>query len=240
MKPQTKAPAPSGFNVHDVLYILFKHKWKIILLSLIGFSVSGVMAYRIMREPSYESQAKLMVRYVVERSTVDPEAGGQMMSGGMMTEVEILTSRDTAIEVATKIGPEKLLPGAKTVPTASEAASKIHDGLKVESPGIGSNMLYLKYRDTDSKLVAEVLNQAIQTYFRKHLEFHRSTTAFDQVSKQTDEARSKLRLTEEEVNQLKEKSGVLTIEATMKEFESRKRAIRENQLAAESQLAEQK
>ena len=122
MKPQTKAPAPSGFNVHDVLYILFKHKWKIILLSLIGFSVSGVMAYRIMREPSYESEAKLMVRYIVERSTVDPEAAEQMMSGGMLTEVEILTSRDTAIEVATKIGPEKLLPNAKTVPTVSEAA----------------------------------------------------------------------------------------------------------------------
>ncbi len=242
MKPQTKAPAPSGFNVHDVLYILFKHKWKIILLSLIGFSVSGVMAYRIMREPSYESEAKLMVRYIVERSTVDPEAAEQMMSGGMLTEVEILTSRDTAIEVATKIGPEKLLPNAKTVPTVSEAASKIHAGLEVELPSIKSksNMLCMKYRYTDPKLVTEVLNQVIQTYFRKHMEFHRSTAAFDQVSKQTDEARSKLRLTEEELNQLKEKSGVLTIEATMNEFESRKRAIRENQLAAESQLAEQK
>src|SRR6478672_12495647 len=113
MKPQNKVPTASGFNVHDLLYIVFKHKWKIILLSLLGFSVAGAMAYRIMREPSYQSVAKLMVRYVVERSTVDPEANGQMMGGmmggGMMTEWEILTSRDTAIEVAQAVGPEKLM-----------------------------------------------------------------------------------------------------------------------------------
>ena len=239
MKPQNKAPAPSGFGIHDVIYIVFKHKWKIILLSFIGFAVAGAMVFRIMRDPTYHSVAKLMVRYVVERAGIDPEAGTQMMSGGLATEFEILTSRDTAIEVAEAVGPEKLIPDAKTPPTAAEAAGRIQEGLEVEFPPGTLNMIYLKYRDADSKLATEVLNQVIQTYFRKHLDFHRSTEAFAQVSKQTDEARSKLRLTEEEINQLKEKSGVLTIEATMKEFESRKRSIRENQLAAQSQLAEQ-
>ena len=239
MKPQNKAPAPGGFGIHDVIYIVFKHKWKIILLSLIGFAVAGAMIGRIMRDPTYHSVAKLMVRYVVERAGVDPEAGGQMMSGGLATEFEILTSRDTAIEVAAAVGPEKLMPDAKTPPTAAEAAGRIQEGLEVEFPPGTLNMIYLKYRDANSKMATEVLNQVIQTYFRKHLDFHRSTEAFAQVSKQTDEARSKLRLTEGEINQLKEKSGVLTIEATMKEFESRKRSIRENQLAAQSQLAEQ-
>ncbi len=239
MKPQNKAPTTGGFGIHDVIYIVFKHKWKIFLLSLIGFGVAGFMAYRIMKDPTYESVAKLMVRYVVERSTVDPEAGERMMSGGLGTEFEILTSRDTAIEVAEAVGPEKLLPESETPPTAAEAAGRIQGGLEVESPGPGSNMIYLKYRDSDPKLAVDILNQVIQTYFSKHLAFHRSTEAFAQVSKQTDEARSKLRLTEEEINQLKEKSGVLTIDATMKEFESRKRSIRENQLKAQSQLAEQ-
>ncbi|MES2439807.1 MAG: hypothetical protein V4584_12095 [Verrucomicrobiota bacterium] len=236
MKPQNKVPAASGFGIHDVLYIIFKHKWKILLLSLLGFAAAGAMVYRIMREPSYESEAKLMVRYVVERSTVDPEA--VMGGGGMQTELEILTSRDTAISVAEAVGPEKLLPGSATLPTAAEAAGKVQGGLKVEVPP-GSNMLYLSYRDSDSKMTPEVLSQVIQTYFRKHLEFHRNTEAFAQVSKQTDEARSKLRQTEEEINQLKNKSGVLTITATMEEFEARKQAIRENQMAAETQLAEQ-
>lgn len=239
MKPQHKERAPGGFSVHDALYIVFKHKWKIILLSLIGFSVAGVMGYRMMREPSYVSVAKLMVHYVVDRTTIDSEAGNQMMSGGMMTEIEILTSRDTAVEVASAVGPEKILPESKTPPTATDAAGVIESGMKVESPGPLSNMLYLTYRSSDSKLTTEVLTQIIQTYFKKHLELHRNTETFTQVSKQTDEARSNLRQTEEEINHLKEKSKVLTIEETMKEFEARRQATRKNQMETESQLAEQ-
>ena len=239
MKPQNKAPAASGVGIHDVLYIIFKHKWKIILLALIGFGVAGAMAYRVMQAPSYESVAKLMVRYVVERSTVDPEAGGRMMSGGLATEFEILTSRDTAIEVAEAVGPATLMPDATTPPTAAEAAGKIQGGLEVEFPPGTTNMVYLKYRDSDAKLTVQVLNQVIQTYFKKHLDFHRSTQALAQVKQQTDEARGKLRGTEEAINQLKETYGVLTIENTMKEFESRRQSIRENQLEAQSRLAEQ-
>ncbi|MEX1116473.1 MAG: hypothetical protein WEB53_14585 [Akkermansiaceae bacterium] len=245
MKSQNKAATPSGFGIHDALYIVFKHKWKIILLSLIGFGVAGALAYRIVREPSYESVAKLMVRYVVERSTVDPEAGDRMMSGGMQAETEILISRDTAIEVAEAVGPQKFLPEADVPPTASEVAEIIQEGFKVVVPrGVSrnssSNLLFLSYRSTDLNLTTEVLHELIQVYFRKHMELHRSTEAFGQVSKQTDEARSKLRQTEEEINQLKNKSGVLTIEATMAEFEARKQAILERQMMAEAQLAEQR
>lgn len=245
MKPQPKDTTKSKFSIHDALYIVFKHKWKIVVLSLIGFSVAGVMAYRIFREPSYQSVAKLMVRYLVERTTVDPEASDRMMSGGMLAEMEILMSRDTAIEVAEVIGPANLLPEAKTPPTATEAAGVIQNGLAVITPPGAtrygpSNLLYLTYRNSDPKITMKVLSALIQTYFRKHLELHRSTETFAHVSKQTDEARSKLRLTEEEINQLKDKSGILTIGATMQEFEARKQAIREHLMAAEAQLAEQR
>ncbi len=245
MKPQNKVPVAGGFNIHDVLYIIFKHKWKIILLSLIGFGVAGAMAYRIMREPSYQSMTKLMVRYVLERSTVDPEAGERMMGGGMQAETEILMSRDTAIEVAKAVGPEKFSPEAATPPTASDVAGKIQAGLSVVVPkgvarNTSSNLLFISYRSNDPDLTTQVLRALIPVYFKKHLELHRSTEAFGQVSKQADETRSKLRQTEEEINQLKTKSGVLTIESTMAEFETRKQSVRERQMQAEAQLAEQR
>jgi uncharacterized protein involved in exopolysaccharide biosynthesis len=239
MKPQPKDRAPSKFSIHDALYIVFKHKWKIGILSLIGFSVAGFMAYQIMRKPSYESVAKLMVRYLVERTSVDPEAGDLIMSGGMLAEMEILMSQDTATEVAEVIGPANLMPDAKTPPSAIEAAVEVRHGLEVTTPPGAtrygpSNLLYLTYRNSDPKITTKVLSALIQTYFRKHLELHRSTETFAHVSKQTDEARSKLRLTEEEINQLKDKSGILTIGATMQEFEARKQAIREHLMAAEA------
>ena len=66
--PKLTAP-PSSLNVQDVLYVLFKHKWKILLCSAIGI---GAAAAVFLRSPTvYESQAKLLVRYVVDRSSVD-------------------------------------------------------------------------------------------------------------------------------------------------------------------------
>lgn len=244
MKSQIKSTPASGFSLYDVLYIIFKHKWKIILLSLIGLGVSGAMAYRIMREPSYESVAKLMIRYVVDRPTIDPESIDQMMRGGMQTETELLKSRDTAIEVAEAVGPEKFLPKTDAPPTASDVAGIIQGGLSVAVPkGAGrgglSNLLFLSFRSNEKELTTQALDAIIQVYFKKHLELHRSTEAFVQVSKQTDEARSKLRQTEEEINQLKSKSGVLTLVGTMAEFEARKQAIREQGMMTQAQLAEQ-
>jgi len=239
MESLKQMPTPSGFGIHDVLYIVFKHKWKIIILSLMGFSVSAYMGLKVIREPSFQSNAKLMVRYVVERSTIDPEAANQMLSGGMSTELEILTSRDTAVAVARTLGPSLLTQNSKNPLNLAEAATKIINNLEVENPMGSPNMVYLKYRDSDPKLATDILKQVILTYFGKHLEFHRNTDAFTQVSRQADEARSKLRLTEEEINQLKNKSGVLTIESTVKEFESRRRTVRESLLTEESRLAEQ-
>ncbi|RYZ85957.1 MAG: hypothetical protein EOP06_15415, partial [Proteobacteria bacterium] len=125
----------------------------------------------------------------------------------------------------------------------ADIAAQIQGNLQVVSPSAGrttTNLIYLSYRNPKPDIASEVLTQMIQTYFRKHLQLHRSTEAFDLVSKQTDEARSNLRLTEEAINQLKNKSGVLTIEATMQEFESRRLGIREKEIQTEAQLAEQR
>ena len=61
-------PAPS-LNAQDILYILFKHKGKILLSAVIG--VCAAAAVYLLRVPIYESQAKLLVRYVVDTSAID-------------------------------------------------------------------------------------------------------------------------------------------------------------------------
>ena len=56
-------------NVHDILYVLFKHKWKILLCAAIG--IGAAAAVFSLSPPAYESQAKLLVRYVVDTSAID-------------------------------------------------------------------------------------------------------------------------------------------------------------------------
>ncbi len=233
--------AEGGFKMHDILYVLFKHKWKIILLSIIGFTVAGILGFKIWISPSYESQAKLLIRYVVERNATDPEAPDGLQTGisVMRTELEILSSTDLALAVAKIVGPDKILPKGKGPVSPSDIAQRVVNGFKVESVD-NSNVLLLSYRDSDPKLAVSILDAIIQTYKTKHLEIHRSPSAYDEIITQADQARSVLRTTEEEINRLKSQSGVLNIDSTVKDFESRRKIIGENLLDAQAAFAAQK
>ena len=63
LQPQ---PLRSGMNVSDILFAVFRCKWTIVFCTLLG--LAGAAAVYYWSPPAYQSQAKLLVRYVVERS----------------------------------------------------------------------------------------------------------------------------------------------------------------------------
>ncbi|MGZ4985491.1 MAG: Wzz/FepE/Etk N-terminal domain-containing protein, partial [Chthoniobacterales bacterium] len=63
----------SNFSAGDIFYALFEHKWKILIGAVVG--ISAALLVYVLYAPVYESNAKLLVRYVLDRSMVDPEAG---------------------------------------------------------------------------------------------------------------------------------------------------------------------
>jgi len=78
--------------------------------------IAAAMVY-FFYPPSYESQAKLLVRYVLERSGRRPKRGRESWAASnneadrvIGAEIEILTSWDLAVQVAQAIGPQRLLP----------------------------------------------------------------------------------------------------------------------------------
>ena len=124
----------SGVTLSDILFALFKRKRTIMLFAAMGIIAAAAVYF--LYPPSYESQAKLLVRYVLERSAVDPveaeKAGANSSSEAdrvIGAEIEILTSWDLAVQVAHAIGPKRLLPSAKD-PTESAAARSIILGLR--------------------------------------------------------------------------------------------------------------
>lgn len=233
----------SGLNVYDILFVLFKHKWKIFFLSLLGFAGSAAVFYRDTRSPIYETQAKLLVRYVLERSAVDPyeskaDAAGTRGISVMDAEIEIIKSADLALAVAAQIGPEKILTATATPPTQAVAAMQIAGSLEVTAAR-GSNVIHLSYHHPDPAVAIAVLKQLIDTYFEKHLEIHRSTGAFESVARQTDQARSRLSQTEAELSKLSSESGFLSPEIAKTALESRRNTLHTSLLAAQVELAEQ-
>src|ERR1700752_5123296 len=107
-------PEQSIMGLHDVLFVLFRHKWKIILFGLAG--ILAAAAIYVLIPPNYESQAKLLFRYVGDRSAVDgldsqiktPTAENHAV---INSELQILTSSDLIRQVAESVGTESLVPG---------------------------------------------------------------------------------------------------------------------------------
>lgn len=207
--PHPEVPHHAGLSRGDVLSALFKHKKKIVLCAILGLAAAAAVYF--FYPPVYESQAKLLVRYVIERSGVDPIDSSRTMGQGaehfLGSEVEILTSWDLAVQAAEAIGVKRLVPNSPTPDSKEAAAAAITAGLEVTVNG-GSNIIFVSYRNRDPQLATVVLNELVARYFVKHLEVHRSLGAFDFVTQQTDQVRARLAQTEESLRSLKEKVGI--------------------------------
>src|SRR5215469_11775403 len=237
---QPQHPRP-GIHVSDILFALFKSKWTIVFCTLLGLAGAAAMFYLF--PPAYQSQAKLLVRYVLERNGVDPidntsrpNEGARISKNDSVldAEVQILTSWDLAAQVAEAIGPKRL--GASST---AAAAGSILGGLQAVATK-GSDVIVVSYTNADPQLARLVLQELLSRYFVKHLEVHRSAGAFDFVTQQTDQVRARLNQTEAALNTLRQKIGIVsTLKDGQDAIAGETAEIRKQLDAAEADVAEQ-
>jgi succinoglycan biosynthesis transport protein ExoP len=240
-------PEPSKINLTNVLFALFKWKRTILALALAGIVIAVAVYY--FYPAAYESDARLLVRYVLERSGYDPvdAVTGTSARGGSGTgltidaviaaEISILTSWDLSVQVAEALGPNRVLPDAKA-PTVVGAAAAINSGLSTTASK-GSNIIGVSYTNRKPEVATAVLNELVTRYFTKHLEVHRSAGAFDFVSQQSDQIRARLNQTEDALKALKAKAGVISLADSMASLNAQSSHTEEQLRAAENDLAEQ-
>lgn len=101
------------FSMRDILYTLFRHKWKI-LTSFVLFSLLGAWFVSIQRD-FYTSEARLMVQGGRAELGIDPSASGENFlqptrgRAEVRNEIAILQSRALAEDVVDTLGPERVL-----------------------------------------------------------------------------------------------------------------------------------
>src|SRR5437667_3928520 len=229
----------SGIHLSDILFALFKRKWTIILCALLG--IIAAAGYYFLYPPVYESDARLLVRYVLERSAVDPidntnrsNLTGKTTDSIIDAEVQILTSWDLAVQVADAIGPKQL--GA---PSKEAAAGNIILALQVTAAK-GSDVIFISYKNRNPEMATLVLQELLSRYFVKHLEVHRSAGAFDFVSQQTDQVRTRLNQTEDALKSLRNKTGVVSLKDGSTALTAEAAKTQEDLNADEAELAEAK
>ena len=237
---QAAGPGPAGIH-----HILLRHKWKIICFSSAGFLVAVLVYFRA--PVVYSSEAKLLIRYVVESRLPNGLGGDPQVKtpdpGGVNvinTEIEIMKSQDLAVQVAEVIGPEKIIGQGGGETNKYLAATILKNGLTVEVPP-ATDILHIVFRHPNREIVQSVLTQLIEAYLRKHVEIHRSVGAFDDVlQQQTDALRSQLAITEAELRKAKANAGLMSVEDAKKAYTEQTSKTRGVLFTTQAELAERR
>ena len=172
--PQTPGP---GIRLADVYYILFRCKWMILGVALLGFVAAGI-TYAAWK-PTYSSTAKLYIPDIISfRQEGEQNPGVNVITTGnsgnvLESELEILTSLDNLKEVANILTPARIMAkyGAGTNVSVDLAAQLIKMNLVVESPR-NSQVISVTFSSRASEIVQPVLDQVITNYIAKHVAVH--------------------------------------------------------------------
>ena len=204
----------------DAVNALYRQKWKIAVVFVLVMAAVALVTF--VPAPAYRSEANLLVR--VGRENVFLEATtaagrvasiGQSRESELSSELALLRSRDLAEQLVGALGPEVLLGKAPVDKAPSEArevaASHVMKNFGAELVK-GSNVISATYVSDDPRLAQTALAKLIELYLEKHIQAYRASGSYEFFVEQTDRARAKLEKAEEEYTQLKNQSGVASMD----------------------------
>lgn len=233
---------PAGIRPADIYFVVFRHKWKILVLTLLGLGAAA--GYYFTQKPVYVSEAEVFIRYVSETSLANPSQGGttrtisqlDMGQTVMNSEIALFTSLDSAKQVAMQIGPEKILAKYSGGNDVNDAAVLIQDNLKVE-PIHESCVLYATFRHADPQVVGAVLSDLIQAYQDTHAKVRGIGTSGEALQGQVEQLRMQIKDTEDQIRVAKTNAGVISIEDAKTAYQEEMNQIHKDLLDATASLA---
>jgi uncharacterized protein involved in exopolysaccharide biosynthesis/Mrp family chromosome partitioning ATPase len=241
-----KTDTQSGkMSLGDIYFILFRHKWKILI-----FSVSGLLAAAallLFKPPLYESKTELDILYVIQGKSFNPDdEGANTMSpngpgyGIILTELKILQSLDVVMDAVQTVGAEKILAKAGGGNDTNKAASLIVKNLTVESSP-GSSVIDVSLQHPDPEMVQPILSEIIACYFRKHTQVHLGSMMSGDFSiQETNRLYKELVQIKEQLKKAKIAAGVFSVDDADKGYEEQMSQIRNKLFAAQAELLERK
>jgi uncharacterized protein involved in exopolysaccharide biosynthesis/Mrp family chromosome partitioning ATPase len=180
------------------------------------------------------------------------------------SELEILNSRDLAEGVVDAVGPAAILKEPGDAANADAGASSqgvrrsvdILTALGLRKPlnerelaietvmaNLGfevlkkSNIIALSYEARDPELAQAVLARLIMLYMDKHINVHRTPGSFEFFANQTNDLRGQLTQYEKELMDLKNQTGIASLQEQRRIILERMGSLKKNAEAAEAAAA---
>jgi uncharacterized protein involved in exopolysaccharide biosynthesis/Mrp family chromosome partitioning ATPase len=224
MSTNTNRPVEpaAGMSLGDIYYVVFRHKWKIILCSLAGFLAAGALYF--LKPPPFQSRAELLIQYVPaptqmaligdQRKVITPDSMGEDI---ISSEIQILTSLDLAEQAATNIGAAKILGRPEADASSVGAAILIQENLEAVPADKGSSVIVVTFKHANPEIVQPVLLEIINDYLQKNYEIHSSAGQFDDaLTREQSTLSVQLNATEQELADLKNKANIISLDDSRK------------------------
>lgn len=230
------------FSLRKILYVIFRHKWKVILVFLGTVIITPVFIYFAVKD-AYESRAQLMVKPGRESLSMDAYALEQGMSGrsqGLInSEIAILKSNYLAEQVVDRIGLEAFLPPGtyeeflNVVKTTNETeeTSNTNRVWKLSSSNspilygkvlrmfnkqlnvtVNSNIIDLSFLAHSPQLAREVLETLINLYMERHINVHKGQVTTKFFEEQKKRLLAEIQKREEKLKEFCDQRGIVSME----------------------------
>lgn len=231
-----------SFKPADIAYILFRHKWKILVFFLAGVVAASIVYLR--DKPTYISDAKLLIRYVLETRSMAPvDAGDQIKMPDargdsiINSEVELLTSLDLAEEVVEAIGATNVIKDAEGEVSNAAAAAVVRKNLDIKVRP-NSNVIGISFEHSDPGTAKLVVTTLISRYLKMHARVHRALDVLDDLARQSDQKRTLVEQTEADLRALKNSLGIVSVADAQRALGEQINRLQAEKLTAEANLAE--
>lgn len=180
---------------------------------------------------TYESTTQVMIRLGRENATLDPTAagaalniGGEARENEINSEMEVIKSRELAEKVLAVMGIDRIL-NRKPNADSGKVFTQL-DSLKLREQAVlaitkslttevvkKTDVITITYQSYDPKIAQEVIDNLIGFYREKHEAIYRPSGSFGFFEKQTDTLGLALKAKEQGLRDLKNTTGIASIEA---------------------------
>ncbi|HEV2327258.1 MAG TPA: Wzz/FepE/Etk N-terminal domain-containing protein [Verrucomicrobiae bacterium] len=227
MNNNQQVPPPAGISLGDIYYTVFRHKWKIVLASVLGL-LAAASIYQL-KAPPYTSQAELLIKYVPASTQASLEGDAQKVivpdpygDNVLNSEIRILMSLDVAEEAASNFGPAAILAKAGGGNSVSAAAGFIRANLQADpADDTHSSVIVITLKHPDPNIVQPLLQAVINAYLQKHYEIHSAGGQFeDALTMEQSELSVRLNATEQQLADLKNRYDIISLDNSQKDLDT--------------------
>lgn len=191
-EPQTDAAAPRGASIvpteqHlsliDIWRVLLKRRYTVLIVT--ALCLAGAANYAFRTQPVYQSMARIEIESSNASNMLLQNLQSAVSGGGdeqdleyLQTQIQILQSDSVLFQTAQKLNLLSMLraaaekndpahapvaSGKMTAPERLDMIDFIRGGLTI-AVVTDTNVVEVRYQNTDPRLAAEVVNQLVDTY----------------------------------------------------------------------------